>query len=246
MFWTQFDVSIVNMSVQKLSVFFPAFNEEKNIVSTIEKAENILKTLNLEDYEILVIDDGSKDKTGEVAEHYVKTHDKVRVIHQENGGYGAALQSGFYESKYDWVTYTDADGQFDFSEVTKFLDKTGEVDLIVGYRIKRSDPFIRLVIAKGWAALLFIFFGLKLRDVDCGFKMLSRKLLDEIPHLQSTRGGMINAELAIKAEKYGFKIIQVGVNHYPRLYGQPTGAGIKVIVNSFIDLIKFWIKFRTK
>lgn len=234
------------MPVQKLSVFFPAFNEEKNIVSTVEKAESVLKTLKLENYEILVIDDGSKDKTGEAAEDYAKKHDKVRVVHQKNGGYGAALQAGFYQSKYDWVAYTDADGQFDFSEVTKFLDKTGEADLLLGYRIKRRDPFIRLVIAKGWATLLFIFFGLKLKDIDCGFKMASRNLLDTLPHLESTRGGMINAELVIKAEKYGFKIIQLGVNHYPRLYGKPTGASLKVIINSFIDLIKFWVKYRLK
>ncbi len=234
------------MSVQKLSVFFPSFNEEGNIVSTVEKAENVLKNLNLEDYEILVINDGSKDKTGDVAENYAKRYNKIEVIHQKNGGYGAALQTGFYKSKFDWITYTDADGQFDFSEVTKFLDKTQEADILIGFRIKRNDPFIRLVIAKGWAILLYIFFGLKLRDVDCGFKMISRKFLDTIPHLESTRGGMINAELAIKAEKYGFRIIQIGVNHYPRLFGQPTGASLKVIINSFIDLIKFWIKYRLK
>lgn len=234
------------MSLQKLSVFFPAFNEEENIVPTVEKAQKVLEKLNLKDYEILVVDDGSKDKTGEIAEDYARKHDRVRVIHQRNGGYGAALQSGFYDSKFEWIIYTDSDGQFDFSEVIKFLDKTQEVDLLIGYRIKRSDPFIRLIIAKGWAMLLFIFFGLRLRDVDCGFKMVSRKLLDSIPHLESTRGGMINAELVIKAEKYGFNIVQIGVNHYPRLFGQPTGASLRVIINSFIDLIKFWIKYRLR
>ncbi len=234
------------MSVQKLSVFFPCFNEEGNIVSTVEKAQKVLENLDLEDYEIIVVDDGSRDKTGEKAENYAKKHDKIKVIHQRNGGYGAALQAGFYQSKFDWITYTDADGQFDFSEVTKFIDKTFEADLIIGYRIKRNDPFIRLVIAKGWAILLFIFFGLKLKDVDCGFKIVSKRFLDTIPHLESTRGGMINAELVIKAEKYGFNIVQIGVNHYPRLFGKPTGASLKVIINSFIDLVKFWIKYRLR
>ncbi len=233
------------MPRQKLSVFFPAFNEEKNIIATVKKAEDVLKNLDLE-YEILVIDDGSKDKTGEVAKDYAKEHKDVRVIHQQNGGYGAALQAGFYQSKYEWVTYTDADGQFDFSELHKFLDKKDEAEVILGFRIKRRDPFIRLVIAKGWSVLLFIFFGLKLKDVDCGFKMVSRKFLNTIPKLESKRGAMINVELVIKAQKFRFNIVQVGVNHYPRLFGKPTGASLKVMVNSFVDLIKFWVKFKLR
>ncbi len=227
--------------MQNLSVFFPAFNEEKNIETTVKKAIKVLDSLNL-NWEIIIINDGSTDNTQKVAESLAEKSKKIRVINQENGGYGRALRAGFDNSKYDWIVYTDADGQFDFQEVIKFLEKTSQADLILGYRIKRNDPYIRLVVARGWAILMLIFFGLKLKDVDCGFKMVNRKVLEGIPALESTRGGMINAELVIKAGNFGFRVIQIGVHHYPRLYGKPTGAGMKVIITSFIELLKLRLK----
>lgn len=226
-----------NQKIRELSVFFPAFNEEKNISSTVEKARVVLEDLKTT-YEILIINDGSTDNTASIADDLAKKYSKVKVIHQKNGGYGMALRSGFENANYDWIVYTDGDGQFDFAEVIKFLKITDSNDLIIGFRIKRRDPFVRLVLAKGWAILLLIFFGLRLRDVDCGFKMVKKEVIKKISPLESTRGGMINAELAIKASKNGFKIAQVGVNHYPRLYGKPTGAGMKVIINSFLELLK--------
>lgn len=231
------------MRANNLSIFFPAFNEEKNIALTTERTLQVLEQIKIKNYEVLIINDGSRDQTEEVANELAKRHKGVKVISQPNGGYGAALQSGFYKSKYDWIVYTDADGQFDFGEVTKFLEKADEADLIIGYRIKRQDPAIRIFFAKGWGLLLFIFFGLKLKDVDCGFKMINREVLNKIPKLESTRGAMINAELVIKAEKNDFIIAQVGVTHHPRLFGKPTGASLKVIVNSFFDLLKMWIKY---
>lgn len=230
-------------SVQALSVFFPAYNEEGNIATTTKKAVAALKKLGLR-WEVLIIDDGSKDATGQIADALAKEEVRIKVIHQPNGGYGRALRSGFYNAQYGWVVYTDADGQFDFSEVTKFLAETGKADVIYGYRIKRNDPFFRLLFAKGWALSLFLFFGLRLKDVDCGFKMVRKKVLEKIPPLESTRGGMVNAELAIKAKKYGFEIAQVGVNHYPRLTGRPTGANLRVIIQSYLDLLNLWWKLR--
>lgn len=228
--------------VKSLSVFFPAYNEAENLPTTVEKAVNVLKKLDLK-WEIVIIDDGSKDNTLEVAEKLASKDKNIRVIHQKNGGYGMALRAGFYNAKNDWIAYTDSDGQFDFSEVTKFIEKANEgADLVWGYRIKRSDPIFRLFFAKGWKLCLFIFFGLTLRDIDCGFKMVAKKVIETIPPLESTRGGMINAELAIKARKFGFKIAQVGVHHYPRLAGMPTGANFKVIVQSFVDLVKLRFK----
>lgn len=228
--------------VKSLSVFFPAYNEAENLPNTVSKAVEVLKKLKLENWEVLVINDGSRDNTGEVADGLAKKSNKIRVIHQQNGGYGMALRTGFYNAKYEWIVYTDSDGQFDFSEVTRFIDKTDQAQAIWGYRIKRNDPVFRLLFAKGWKLCLFIFFGLTLKDIDCGFKMIKRQVIDTIPPLESTRGGMINAELAIKARKYGFKIAQVGVNHYPRIAGKPTGANLGVIIQSFIDLLKLRIK----
>ncbi|TSC88581.1 MAG: Glycosyltransferase [Microgenomates group bacterium Gr01-1014_7] len=229
------------MSIKNLSVFFPVFNEEGNIENTIENALKVLEKLKLEDYEVIVVDDGSTDKTGKVADSLAKQNPKVRVIHHpKNSGYGEALKSGFYNAKFDTIVYTDGDGQFDFSEVNKFLEKIETNDLIIGYRIKRRDPFFRIFFKKGWKLTLLAFFRLTLKDVDCGFKMVKRKVLEKIPRLESSRGAMINAELAIKAKKAGFKIGQVGVNHFPRLSGKPTGANFNVIIKSYLDLIKLW------
>lgn len=230
--------------VKNLSVFFPLFNEEGNVEEDVKKAVNVLEKLNLE-YEIILVNDGSKDKTGEIAEQIAKENSKVRVIrHQKNLGYGEALKSGFYNAKYDTIVYTDGDGQFDFAEVNKFLEKIDQNDLLIGYRIKRRDPFFRLLFAKGWKYSIFTFFGFTLRDIDCGFKMIKRKVLEKIPKLESQRGAMINAELVIKAKKNNFKIGQIGVNHYPRLSGKPTGASLKVIVKSFLDLVRLWWKLK--
>ncbi len=226
--------------VKNLSVFFPLYNEEGNVKNTVKKAVEVLEKLKLE-YEIILVNDGSNDKTQEVIESIVKDNSKVRSInHPKNLGYGEALKSGFYSAKYDTIVYTDGDGQFDFSEIDKFLEKMPEYDLLIGYRIKRKDPFFRILFKEGWKLSLLAFFRLTLKDVDCGFKMVKKSVLERIPHLQSTRGAMINAELAIKAKKMEFKIGQVGVNHYPRLSGKPTGASLKVIIKSYLDLVKLW------
>lgn len=228
------------MSITELSVFFPFVNEEANIAAVTLKALEILKKINLKDYEIILVDDGSKDKSGKIADDLISKYPKIRVIHQVNGGYGCALKTGFYSAKFDWVVYTDSDGQFDFSEIDKFIEKADNADLIYGYRLKRQDHFLRSVTAKGWALSLFIFFGLHMKDVDCGFKMISKKVLDKIAPLESTRGGMINAEIVIKAQKNKFRIAQVGVHHYPRVAGNPTGVSLRVIVQSYIDLLRLW------
>ena len=230
------------MSVNSLSVFFPAYNEAENISHTVKKALKVLESLKIPRYEVLIVDDGSKDKTAEVVDKLAEQFKEVRVIHQPNGGYGEAVKTGFYNSKNEWIVYTDSDGQFDFSEVSKFLDKTDQYKVLWGYRIKRADPFFRLLFAKGWKLCIFLFFGLWLKDVDCGFKMLNKEVLEKIPHLESTRGGMVNAELAIKSKKSGFEIAQIGVTHYPREFGSPTGANLKVIFKSFSDLFKLWLK----
>ncbi|MEK7616949.1 MAG: glycosyltransferase [Patescibacteria group bacterium] len=232
------------MPVKNLSVFFPLYNEEGNVQQSVEKAISVLNNLKI-DYEILLIDDGSSDKTGQIADRLSEDNPKIKVIHHEkNLGYGEALKSGFYNAKYDTVCYTDGDRQFDFAEVEKFLEKIEEHDLILGYRIKRQDPYLRILFKKGWKASLFIFFGLTFRDVDCGFKMIKKNVLEKIPHLESTRGAMINAELAIKVKKAGFKIAQVGVSHYPRLSGKPTGATLTVIIRSYVDLLRLWWKLK--
>lgn len=233
--------------INNLSVFFPAFNEAENLSSTVEKAVKVLENLKL-NWEILIINDGSTDNTKEVAEDLAKKNPHISVInHEKNLGYGEALKSGFYSAKYEVIVYNDSDGQFDFSEITKFLEKIEDLpagrqgyDLLIGYRIKRQDNFIRVLFKKGWQLSLFAFFGLTLKDADCGFKMIRKEVLEKIPKLTSTRGGMINAELAIKAKKAGFRVGQIAVHHYPRKFGKPTGANLNVIIRSYLDLLSLW------
>lgn len=223
-----------------LSLFFPAYNEEGNIKNTVEKAIPVLKNV-ASKYELLIIDDGSKDKTGEIADKLAGEYSFIRVIHHRpNQGYGAALKSGFYNSKQEWIVFTDSDGQFDFSEVTRLIEKSGEADIVAGYRINRQDPPIRKLFGFGWTLLSRLLLGVGVRDVDCAFKLVKKEVIDTIPKLQSTRGGMISPELLGRAKKAGFKIVEVGVHHYSRKEGKQTGANLKVIFKSFVDLGKLW------
>lgn len=223
-----------------LSLFFPAYNEEGNIKNTVEKAIPVLKNV-ASKYELLIVDDGSKDKTGEIADKLAEEYSFIRVVHHHpNQGYGAALKSGFYNSKQEWIVFTDSDGQFDFSEVTRLIEKSGEADIVAGYRINRQDPLMRKIFGFGWTFLSRLLLGVGVRDVDCAFKLVKKKVIDTIPPLQSTRGGMISPELLGRAKKAGFKIVEVGVHHYPRKEGKQTGANLKVIFKSFMDLGKLW------
>jgi len=229
-----------------LSVFLPAYNEETNIEQVALKILSILPEI-AEEFELIIVDDGSKDKTGWLAEGLSKKDPHVHcILHRENRGYGAALRSGLYESKFEWISFTDADGQFDFSEIRLLIDNQRKTnsDLVIGYYLKRAVPFYRVFNSFLWKVLILLFFGLRLRDIDCGFKLISKKVIESIPTLESERGAFISTELLIKAKKHGFKITEVGVHHYPRKSGAPTGANLNVIIRSFIDLFKLWEKLR--
>lgn len=226
--------------LKELSVFFPAYNEEANLGPTVEKAVLVLKKV-AEKFELLIINDGSKDNTGKVAEKLARKYAFIKVItHNPNQGYGAALRSGFYNSQYKWIVFTDSDGQFDFSEVDRLIEKSAYADMVVGYRINRQDSLTRKIFGWGWTLLANIFLGLKVKDIDCAFKLTKKEIIDKIPKLQSTRGGMISPELVGKARKAGFKIVEVGVHHFPRKEGKQTGSNLKVIFKSFVDLGKLW------
>jgi glycosyltransferase involved in cell wall biosynthesis len=196
-------------------------------------------------WEVIIINDGSKDKTLQVARKIGKEDARIRVIsHKINKGYGEALKSGFYNAKYEWIATIDADGQFDFGEITKLFEKTKNADIVIGYRMDRKDPPIRKLFGWGWTLLVNILLGINVRDVDCSFKLVNKEVIKKIPKLESTRGGMISPELLAKAKKAGFTIDQVGVHHYSRDVGHQTGADLNVILKSFFDLIKLWKKLK--
>lgn len=225
--------------LKELSVFFPIYNEEKNIRTTFAKTLAILPTV-AGKFEILLVNDGSSDRTGEVLDELAAGSPFVRVItHPVNRGYGAALKSGFYGAAFEWVAFTDSDGQFDFSEIASFIEnqeKTG-ADLVIGYYLHRSVPFYRKINSFLWQLTVFLFFGLSVRDIDCGFKLFRKKVIETITPLESERGAFISTEFLIKAKKCGFKMVEIGVHHYPAT--RPgTGANLNVILKSFSDLFK--------
>lgn len=219
-----------------ISLFFPCFNEEENVERTVLAALAACKGL-FSDFEIIVVDDGSRDRTGKIADRLAGEHEHVRAVHnQPNRGYGGALQRGFSEARKDYVFFTDGDGQFDVGELSLLADVIDGYDMVVGYRLDRKDTLIRKFNAWCWTTLCNRVFGMKIRDVDCAFKLLPRRLLDEI-HLHS-QGAMISAELLARAIRKGYRIGQVGVHHFPRRAGTPTGANPKVILRAFAELIK--------
>ena len=231
------------MKIPAISVFFPAYNEEKNIEKTVRRAVEILEKI-AKKYEIIVIDDGSTDQTSVIVKKIVKKNPKIRLItHTPNRGYGAALKSGFYHARYDWIAYTDSDNQFDFTEINNFLKNKNKADLIIGYRAPRRDSWQRILIARLLRVWNFFLFGLWVKDVDCGFKLVKKEVIDKINRLQ-TEGGMIETELLIKAKRGGFKIIEIPVSHYQRQKGRQTGADLKVIFKAIKESFELWQNLR--
>ncbi len=234
--------------VDKISVFLPAYNEEKMLAKTTQKVDQVLKKI-AGDYEIIIVDDGSKDKTGQIADKLASENRKIKVVHHSpNRGYGAVLKSGMYAARFPWVVLIDADGQFDFNEVGKFFRKQKETnaDIVAGYYLKRAVRLYRILGSKlAWELPVFIISGLKMRNIDCGFKLIKKEVIDKIPRLESERGPFITTEFLLKAKKTGFKIVEIGVHHYPdKTAGGSTGASLKVILSAYKDLFHFWKKLK--
>lgn len=232
--------------ISELSVFLPAYNEEKHVKETTIKVKKVLSKV-ASKWEILIINDGSKDKTKDISQKLQTSDKRIKLInHEINRGYGAALKSGLYNSRYNWIAFIDIDGQFDFAEINRLIEKEKEskADLVIGYYKKRAVPFYRKLNTFLWQVVVNILFGLNVRDIDCGFKLINKKVIKKIPKLESERGAFISSEFLIKAKKAGFKIVEVGVSHYPRIHGIGTGANLNVIIKSFIDLFRLWRKLK--
>lgn len=232
--------------MDKLSVFFPTYNEEASIKSTVINAKKVLEGLSC-GWEILIINDGSTDKTSKIVKSLSENDKRIKVVnHKTNKGYGEAFKSGFYNAKYPWIAFTDSDGQFDFSEITNFIEKqkSTNADIVIGYYKKRRVSLSKKITSKMWEHLVFLMFGLMVRDVDCGFKLVSKKVIDKLPKLESERGAFISSEFLIRAKSAGFKIVEIPVTHKPRTSGKGTGRDLKVIIKSFVDLFKLWKKLK--
>ncbi len=221
-----------------ISVFYPCYNEEANVEKTTLAALKTLQRIS-DDFEIIIVDDGSKDRTGEIADRLALEHAQVRAVHNEpNRGYGGALQRGFRESTKSWVFYTDGDGQFDFEEIDKLISMLDKYDIISAYRIDRKDPMMRKINGYCWTTLVNLLFWQRLRDIDCAFKIFPRQLFDEIEMKSS--GALIDAEILARAKRRGYSVGQVGVHHYQRTAGEQTGANMGVIFRAFKELFGLW------
>jgi glycosyltransferase involved in cell wall biosynthesis len=217
-----------------ISIIFPAFNEEDNIRKSVEHGRKAMSKY-FNDIEIIVVNDGSSDSTGAIIDRMaVEASDVVPVHHEVNRGYGAALRSGIYKASKDLVFFTDSDLQFDLEEIQHLEEWIHEFDIVAGYRARRADPAHRRLNAWGWNVLVRLVLGLKIKDIDCAFKLFRREVFSNIR--LETVGAMINTEILTLAQRGQMKIKEVPVSHYPRLAGEQTGANIKVIFKAFREL----------
>lgn len=192
-----------------------------------------------ERFEVVVVDDGSSDATARVVREAAQSHPEIRLVsHETNLGYGHAIRTGLQSARGDAVFFTDADRQFRLADIESLLGAFRDADIAAGYRIKRNDPWHRLVVAFVYRHVLRAVFGLHLRDVDCAFKLFRRRALDAVLDELESRSAFISPELMIRARMAGFRIAEVGVPHYPRTAGRPKGATPKVIYRTLREIVR--------
>jgi glycosyltransferase involved in cell wall biosynthesis len=223
--------------MSSLSIVLPAYNEEANVESAVEQVSTVAQQLGM-DYEIILVNDGSADRTGEIGRELMQRVPHFRLVeHYPNRGYGGSLKAGFAAATRDLIAFIPADNQFDFGEIHLLLDALDGADIVSGYRAKREDHFVRKLNAFGWNTLVRVLFGYLCHDIDCGFKLFRREVLDHVTIISD--GAMIDTELLAGARARGFRIAEVPVTHLPRVGGEATGANFKVIAKAFRDLARF-------
>lgn len=233
----------------RLTIFFPAFNEEENVAETVRRALDDVGPLVDGSIEVLVVDDGSTDRTSELADALAAADPRVRVHHQPNRGYGGALRSGFEHASGELIGFSDADLQFDLREMGRLLARLddpvrGPVDAVIGHRLQRRDPPHRIFIAKAYNAIVSATFALRVRDIDCAMKLFRREVFDGL-RLEAD-SPFLSAELLIKLRARGERIAQLGVTHYPREAGTNTGASFRKILRTFRDIGKLRLAMWTR
>ena len=221
-----------------LSIVLPAYNEEANIVTAVKLATEVAERF-CASHEIIVVDDGSTDRTAAIVRDLAGADARVRLVsHGRNRGYGEALRTGFMAAEQDLVFFTDADNQFDLNEIEGFLGWIDRVDVVAGYRVNRQDPIMRRAMAKGWNWLVRVLFYVPVRDIDCAFKLFRRSVLTDL-HIESV-GAMVNTELMVKVGRSGTAVVELGVTHLPRTAGRARGAHPRVIARAFIELFRMY------
>ena len=222
--------------LESVSFFFPAYYDEKSIPKLAREFYSALQKTG-RDFEVVIVDDGSPDKTGEVADKLAKELPKLRVVHHEkNRGYGGVLITGFGGARKELAGFTDGDAQYTVKDLPKFLDGIAEADLVVGYRVKRADRFSRILFQRVYKLILLVLFGLRVRDPDCSFKMMRANVFSKIKPVSNS--GFFSAEMLYRAKRAGLRIKQVPVTHLERPFGESTFFGFKRIFTMVKDMLK--------
>jgi glycosyltransferase involved in cell wall biosynthesis len=231
------------LTMRGLSVVLPAHNEEAIIAETVRRCVVALTAL-APDFEVIVVDDGSTDRTGEIVDALAAADPRVRVIHNRpNRGYGGALIAGFAAAAKPLTFFMDSDGQFDIADIAALLRLREQgYRAVLGYRKRRRDGLVRLLNAWGWKRLVSLLFGLRVRDIDCAFKLYDTALVRAFD--VTSEGAMINTEMLVKLKKLHVPFMQVPVGHYPRVHGRATGANLRVIAKAFRELLRLRGKLR--
>jgi glycosyltransferase involved in cell wall biosynthesis len=225
-----------------ISVVLPAYNEEGNIGKAVQSAMDAV-AVHTSEYEIIVVDDGSHDRTSDMVEAMMEEHSQVRLVrHEVNRGYGGALRSGFEAASQEWIFLMASDNQYDPFEIDRLLALIDDADIVAGFRANRQDAPLRRLYARAWNALVSVLFGYLSRDIDCAFKLFRRQILSDIA--LSSEGAMIDTQLLAGARKRGFRIRETAVTHLPRKAGHQTGANVWVVLRAFRDLVSFWWELR--
>ena len=232
------------LTEKSISLFFPAHNECENIQKIVTVAAALSPMLSA-DVEIIIVDDGSTDGTGQLADELAESIHGVRVIHHKvNRGYGGALQSGFRGAKNQLVFYTDADGQFDLNDLKNILPLIEDSDVVTCFRTNRQDPWHRTLNTWLFEKSVSLLFGLRVRDPDCAFKIYRREVLESID--LTSEGAMIDVEMLLQSQRAGFKLVQRGVNHLPRHAGTPSGSNLRVILRAMKEMWGLMARYGTR
>lgn len=233
------------MPFTTISAVLPAYNEEENIEIATTRMVEVLSSLNLSDWEVIIVDDGSVDRTPEIADKLASVNpEHIRVIHhQPNKGYAQALKSGFTSARHQLIFYTDSDNQFDVREIKNLLPLIEKADIVCGFRIYRFDPLTRLVLAWGYNLLVRMIFRINVKDVDCAFKLFRREVFDRVT-IESKKF-FVDAEILAKARYYGMKLVEIGVRHYPRQAGHSTVRASHVF-STLREIAQMWMNIHSK
>jgi glycosyltransferase involved in cell wall biosynthesis len=224
-----------------LTMFFPAYNDAGTIASLVIQAQEAIRHLT-PDFEVLVINDGSRDQTAQIADELARTYPNVRVIHHVgNRGYGGALRTGFASATKELIAYTDGDGQYDPSEIATLWARLGpDADVVTSYKISRSDPLHRILIGRIYHYTVKLLFALRVRDVDCDFRLMRREVFDRVKLDRDS--GVICLELMRKIQDAGLRVVEVPVHHYHRSYGRSQFFNFRRVFRTGIDVLKLWIE----